>query len=204
MTLPPGVTIPAPLVPSANTTRLSSDLNNFLNTQGRKSYAVCEDGNCMFRAISHQAFGVQDKHKEVRLALYKTIQINYERYRCLWISNGTFSEHVENIKSCGVWGTQVELQAASDFFGVPVYIGMLNSRGVYCWLLFKPRTIIIPESDHNPGIPLYPFTTKHIEMVQNSSRNHYDSIVPIFVGGHARLQHPHMHTQATTSTIEID
>lgn len=184
MTLPPGVTIPASLVPSANTTTLSSDLNNFLNTQGRKSYAVGEDGNCMFRAISHQTFGVENKHREVRLTLHKTIQINYERYRCLWISNGTFSEHVENIKSCGVWGTQVELQAASDFFGVPVYTGMLNSRGVYCWFLFKPHTIIIPELDHDPGIPLYPFTTKHIEIVQNSSRKHYDSIVPIFPGAH--------------------
>ena len=191
-------------MPCANTTRLSSDLNDFLNTQGRKSYAVGEDGNCMFRAISHQTFGVEEKHREVRLALHKTIQINYERYRCLLISNGTFSEHVENIKSCGVWGTQVELQAASDFFGVPVYVGMLNSRGVYCWFLFKPRTIIVLESDHNPGIPLYPFTTKHIEMIQNRSRNHYDSIVPIFAGACARLQHPHMHTQATTSTIEID
>ena len=70
----------------------------------------------MFRAISHQTFGVEDKHREVRLALHKTIQINYERYQCLWISNGTFSEHVENIKSCGVWGTQMELQAASDYF----------------------------------------------------------------------------------------
>jgi len=46
-----------------------------------------------------------------------------------------FSEHVENIKFCGVWGTKVELQAAtSNFFGFPVYLavytGMLNSRGV--------------------------------------------------------------------------
>ena len=46
-------------------------------------------------------------------------------------------------------------------------------------------------------IPLYGFTTKDIEMVQNNSRNHYDSIVPIFAGGHARLEHPRMHTQAT-------
>jgi len=41
----------------------------------------------------------------------------------------TFSEHVENIKSCGVWGTKMELQSASNFFGIPVYTGMLNSRG---------------------------------------------------------------------------
>ena len=51
---------------SANTTRLSSDLNNFLNTQGQKSYAVGEDANYMFRAISHQVFGVEDKNKEVQ------------------------------------------------------------------------------------------------------------------------------------------
>ena len=112
--LTPGATIPAQLVPHSNTTRLSTDLNDFLNTQGRRCHAVVEDGNCMFRAISHQVFGLEDKHSEVRFAIQDTIQVNLELYRCLWIGNGTFSEHVNNIKSCGIWGTQVELQAASD------------------------------------------------------------------------------------------
>ena len=199
--LTPGATIPAQLVPHSNTTRLSTDLNDFLNTQGRRCHAVVEDGNCMFRAISHQVFGLEDKHSEVRFAIQETIQVNLELYRCLWIGNGTFSEHVNNIKSCGIWGTQVELQAASDLFGIPVYIGMLNSKGIYCWCLFKPRTVNIPEL---PGIPLYPFTEKHIEMAQNTRRNHYDSIVPIFTGTKARLLHPNMDTQAVTSNIEID
>ena len=41
-------------------------------------------------------------------------------------------------------------------------------------------------------------------MAQNTRRNHYDSIVPIFIGTQARLQHPNMDTQAVTSNIEID
>ena len=79
----------------------------------------------------------------MRSALHKTIQSNGDLYRCLWIGNGTFAEHMDNVKACGVWGTQVELQATSDFFGVPVYVGMLNSTGIYYWHLFKPRTIKI-------------------------------------------------------------
>ena len=154
----------------------------------------------MFRAISHQVFGLEDKHSEarfaieVRFAIQETIQINLELYRCLWIGNG---EHVNDIKSCGIWGTQVELQAASDLFGIPVYIGMFNSNGIYCWCLFKPRTVNIPEL---PGIPLYPFTEKHIEMAQNTRRNHYDSI---FTGTKARLQHPNMDTQAVTRVVGV-
>jgi len=62
---------------------------------------------------------IEDKHREVcQLALYKKqlIQINFsEEHQVLW--------------SLGQ-GTKVELQATSDFFGIPVYTGMLNSRGI--------------------------------------------------------------------------
>ena len=63
----------------------------------------------MFRAISHQVFGLEDKHSKVQFAIQETIQVNLELYRCLWIGNGTFSEHLNNIKSCGIWDTQVAI-----------------------------------------------------------------------------------------------
>ena len=65
-----------------------SDLNNFLNTQGQKCYAVGEDGNCMFRAISHQTFGLEEKHREVWSVLQKTA------LSCIDAFSGTFGEHV--------------------------------------------------------------------------------------------------------------
>ena len=79
-----------------------------------------------------------------------------------------FAEHVDNINLGGVWGTQVELQATSDFFGVPVFVAVLNTRGTYCWHVFKPRTIKFPKTDNQLSLPIYPYTTKHFEVAQNN------------------------------------
>ena len=110
------MTILAPLVPSTKTNKITSHLGDFLNSQGQKCHTVNGDGNCMFRAIAHQAFGLQDRHVELRSVLHGIIHANTGLYRCLWIGNGAFAEHVDNIKLGGVWGTQVEL-------GVPVLPG---------------------------------------------------------------------------------
>ena len=70
-----GLTIP---VPSCNTTRVFSDLNNYLNTQGKKYYAVGED----------QTFGLKEKHREVWSLLQKTA------LSCIDAFSSTFGEHV--------------------------------------------------------------------------------------------------------------
>lgn len=199
-TVPPGVTIPAVLVPSVNTNRSSSDVNEFLNFQGRKCQAMKGDGNCMYRAIAHQLYGLEEKHQQLRKVLKETIEGNKEWYRCLWMGNDTFDNHLSQIQCNGVWGTQVELQATSDLLGVSVYVGRLNTRDIYCWHQFKPRTINRPETPCN--LPVYPFTADHIEIVQ-SNRSHYDSVVPMFPGAHA-LQCPQMNTQCVLKTIQID
>ena len=117
--------------------------------------------------------------------------------------NRAFAEHVDNIKLGGVWGTQVELQATSDFFGVPVFVAVLNTRGTYCWHVFKPRTIKFPKTVNQLSLPIYPYTTKRFKVAQNSSRNHYDSIIQLFPGDH-HLQPPSIHSSEVTTTIEID
>ena len=157
----------------------------------------------MFRAIAHQAFGLEDRHMEVRSALQQIIHANTKQYRCLWVGIGTFAEHVDKIKSSGVWGTQIELQATSDFFSVPVFVAILNTRGTYCWHVFKPRNIKVPKKDDKLSPPVYPFTTKHFEVAQNSSRNHYDSVIKLFPGDR-QLQPPYIHSSEVNTTIELD
>ena len=114
----------------------------------------------------------------------------------------TFSTHVNQIKRTGVWGTQVELQATSDLVGVPVYVALLNTKGIYCWNLFKPRKIDKEDPINGLSIPVYPFTVRHIEIAQNNMHNHYNSVVPIFQGGHV-LQLPTIETENVT-TVQID
>jgi len=92
-----------------------------------------------------------------------------------------------------------ELQTTICHFGVPVYVGLLNTGGMYCWHFFKPHTITVPELQSS--VPVYPFTAKHIEIVQ-SNRNHYDSVVAMFPGAQA-LQPPRINT-CVLKTIQID
>ena len=167
-TVPPGVTMPAVLVPSVNTTRSSLDVNEFLNFQGRKCQAMKADGNCMFRSVAHQLYGLEDEHLELRRVLKGTIEGNKEWYKCLWMGDLSFEDHVNQIGCKGVWGTQVELQAKSDLFGVCVYVTSLNQQNVYCWHRFKPHTTSVPGSRCSLRLPVYPFTANHIEIVQSS------------------------------------
>jgi len=56
------------------------------------------DGNCMFRAISHQLYGLEEKHLQVRHILQETMQANKEWYRCLWMGNCSFDDHVNQVQ----------------------------------------------------------------------------------------------------------
>ena len=93
------------------------------------------------------------------------------------------TEHIKAVIQPGVWGTQVELQVISDCFGVPVFIGMPNSQGVYHWCAFKPKFDAFPQgSKSRLSIPGYPFSREeefHIEIVQNTTKSHYDSVIPV-------------------------
>ena len=133
------------------------------------------------------------------------IEKNSKDYKPLWIGKDTFSTHVNQIKLARVWGTHVELQVTSDLLDVPVYIALLYTKGIYCWNVFKPRRINIEDPVNRLSLPMYPFTAKHIEIGQNNMHNHYDSIVPIFLGSHA-LQPPTIHAieTHTVATISID
>ena len=160
------------------------------------------DGNCMFRAIAHQLYGLDKQHLQLRLTLQEVIQKNAKHYKPLWIGKDNFSTHVKQVHLAGVWGTQVELQATSDLLGVPVYVALLNTKGIYCWNKFKPRKMITEEPVNRMSFPIYPFTVQHLEIGQNNMRNHYDSIIPIFPGSHA-LQPPIIETH-TVTTISVD
>ena len=153
----------------------------------------------MFRAIAHQLYGSDQQHSQLHLALQDVIEKNAKHYEPVWIGKNTFSTHVNQIKLTGVWGTQVELQATSDLVGVPVYVALFNTKGLYCWKLFKPRRMDIEDTINGLSQPTFPFTVKHIEIAQNNMHNHYDSIVPMFAGGHA-LHPPTIETR-TVATI---
>ena len=109
--------------------------------QGRTVDRVLGDGNCMFRSLSHQIYGMEE-HQSIRLTL-QVLEENLDTYEKYWIQTGvSFPLHVQRLKNQGVWGTYVELLAASDYYQVPVCIYTIRhlSESLLCtWHMFNSQ-----------------------------------------------------------------
>lgn len=182
------MTLPASVIPGQKPTKVPTVVGlakreEFLNTQGRQCHCVVADGNCMFRAVSHQLYAKEEFHLVLRSVVQEVLECNAQHYSFLWIGSDSFSEHIKAVIQPGVWGTQVELQVISDYFGIPVFTGMPNSEGVYHWCAFKPKFDAFPQgSKSRLSMPGYPFSREeesHIEIVQNTAKSHYDSVIPV-------------------------
>ena len=159
---------------SSSTTKVSQDkqscpsmtISQFLRSQGRTVYHVLGDGNCMFRSLSHQIYGTENEHRNIRLTLQQVLEENMETYKKFWIQMDTsFSLHVQMLKSQGVWGTHVELLAASDYYQYPVYICAVrgSSENLTCrWHMFNSQPSRCTLSTSLPAKLPLPFTQDHI------------------------------------------
>lgn len=177
----------------------------FLRCQGRTIHCVLGDGNCMFRSLSHQIYGTEDKHQKIRLALQQVLEENFEMYEKFWIQTDvSFSSHVQRLKNQGVWGTHVELLAATDYYHIPVCVCTVcgsdgNLTCTWHMLNSQPSRCSFSTSLH-ATLPL-PFTQDHIELVH--STDHYDSVVPCTGSDQIPLPLPHIITKES-DTILLD
>ena len=174
--------MPASVVPVCAPPSTLTNFKDFLRSQGRRTYNVLPNGNCMFRALSHQLFGTDEFHGQLRQMLLAVIQSNHTIYEPYWIEHTPsgiveFDEHVKSLAKAGSWGTHVELQATSDCFNIPVYVSSSNLCHIIRWeKKAVPRhhsTINLPALNI---MPTFPFTSNHLELFYSSS--HYQSVVP--------------------------
>lgn len=180
--LPPGMTMPASLVPICAIPSTLTQPEDFLNGQNRCVYDVLPDGNCMFRSLSHQLCGSDKHHTQLRHTLLEQIQNNYITYQPYWIEDMPcgkmmFDEHLESLAKDGSWGTQVELQATSDCFNLDIFVSSPNPSHIIRWerkaIPRHHNTIMRPSLKI---VPTLPFTSNHLELSFYNS--HYKSVVP--------------------------
>ena len=177
--LSPGITLPASLVPVSTPPLKLTDVDDFLMSQDRSARLILPDGNCLFRALSHQLYGCEEYHVELRNMLLHVLQGNITTYKSFWIEDTpqgkvTFQEHLKNLTKLGSWGTQVEIQAASDCFNI---VCSSNPSGIIRW---ERKAVPINHGafvyTHSMPTPMLPFTINHMEL--SFSQNHYNSVIP--------------------------
>ena len=112
---PPGTTI---LAEYMQVIPAYTQLNDIVQQYGRKIHHVTLDGSCLFRALSHQAFGDQMYHIQLRAALIMQISNNLKKYQQFYIGRNPYHEHVASMYKDGVWvhnWNYKHLLIASDF-----------------------------------------------------------------------------------------
>ena len=174
----PETMISTPVV-QKNLRMWSFNIDKFLAAETKKRDPVKGDGNCLFRALTKQLFGTDTMHISLRKYVAEVIHMNHYHYSQFFIPYGrtrTFEKHQTETKNPGVWGTQVELQVASDCYQLPVYVCSPHPQTkIIRWLIFRPQSL--PEEPSMSCLPQLslPYTKNHIQLAHTGC--HYDSVI---------------------------
>mmetsp|Transcript_1526 Transcript_1526/g.1480 ORF Transcript_1526/g.1480 Transcript_1526/m.1480 type:complete len:310 (+) Transcript_1526:1-930(+) len=88
-----------------------------LDAVGLRIISIGADGNCMFRALSHQVYGTEDHFKYIRRRT-----MDYCQKEKLYFKDfvpdeyNSVDEYIEHHRMNGVWGDNLELQILSELY----------------------------------------------------------------------------------------
>lgn len=117
------------------------------------------DGNCLFRAVSHQVHGCPDRHLAIRRHVCNMFVTNHDAYKdILGALGGTFDKYTQRMRRPGIWGGEPEIRMVELIFGRPVEIWECAAG---------PRNTLREGCDNNP-----------IRITYHGG-NHYNSLVPV-------------------------
>ncbi|KAL9266455.1 OVARIAN TUMOR DOMAIN-containing deubiquitinating enzyme 9-like protein [Drosera capensis] len=93
------------------------------------------DGNCQFRSLSDQIYRTSEHHGYVRQVVVDQLKSDpkmYEGYVPM-----AYGEYLKKMSKSGEWGDHVTLQAASDTYGIKIFV--LTSFRDTCYIEILPK-----------------------------------------------------------------
>lgn len=101
----------------------------FLDRMERLGLHVVEvegDGNCLFRAVSHQLYLSEDRHEELRAQCVSHMEQHRERFAPFCPIN--FDDHLKQMKKPGCWADDLEIRALEEITDRIICIYSSESR----------------------------------------------------------------------------
>ena len=129
------------------------------------------DGNCMFRAISDQVYGTEEKFNLIRQKCMDYILLEKDFFE-EFIEGGKnfFDEYINLKRKNGVWGDDIELQALSELYNRPIEI---YSNSIKPLRTFHESKKNFKRDESN--IKKYNIIPIRLSY---HGKNHYNSIIP--------------------------
>ena len=80
---------------------------------GRKPENITGDGNCFFHSVSHQLYGTEDRHPQIR-ALAIQHFINCPEHFVEYNSDQSWLQYIKNMSTLGTWADHIIIQAVAS------------------------------------------------------------------------------------------
>ena len=160
--------------PSPRSKQTFTEASKFLECYDRQIRPILGDGNCLFRALSYLLCGQEDHHQQIRHTLVDFTTTNssiFSKYCTL----DSFEEHTSRMKYETVWGTDLELRAASSYFQIPIYVCTQRSKTHY-WECYRPLPALIPLKEYFFSDMPQTKALDHLEICHRN-RCHYDVVI---------------------------
>lgn len=116
-----------------------------IRTDGLKvqQHAMIGDGNCLFRSVSYQLYGTQDRHPEVRQQCVEQLAAERAQYSLYYDTEEEFDKYVENMTQPCTWGDEIALKAMCDKLKFVAYV-LTSTMGAW-YLRYAPNGMELPE-----------------------------------------------------------
>ena len=160
----------------------------------------------MFRSLAKQLSGDSDKHGQLRDKICEFISMNDHLLKG-WLTDGhNLKEHLCSMFKPHVFGTQLELKAASTMLNLNIYVATnsLLRNGHYIWTKISPLTPIslCIFSDREWPSHFNSQTKSWLEICHQNGC-HYDGIKPMLCGKKVTIVPPPL-KQGESALIPLD
>ena len=95
-----------------NTSNMSV-LTTRLARIGRRPVNIVGDGNCFFRSVSHQLYGTEDCHPQIRALAIEHL-INCPEHFVEYNTDQPWLQYLQNMSRLGTWADHIIIQAVAN------------------------------------------------------------------------------------------
>jgi hypothetical protein len=139
--------------------------------EGRTTFAVVGDGNCLFRAFSQFLFGHQMFHTQIRSAVVNFMS-KYSDVFSTYVDNMSFSDYLDCMSSVDggltSWGSHIEIFAVATMLNTSVYV-LSEFCNHLSWNNFFP--LHVSKNLSHSKLCSLPYIT-----ISNISGNHFETV----------------------------
>lgn len=157
-------------------------LNRKLAKFGLKVRDVAADGNCLFRALSHQLFGEEGEHAAVRREICQHMSAHSDWYQLFVEDDEPWPRYLDRMEKDGAWGGNLEIVAASNLYLTHVVVHQVEGLALQIAFDREKDEVGNPRKTAAPAVGKRETKTIHLAYLEEM---HYASIVSIAHGRHA-------------------